>query len=65
VAARVLAQIILSAEEKGLSTLYLETGSMAEFAGARKLYERYGFEYCEPFADYSEDPNSVFMRRVL
>ncbi len=65
VAARLLEHIILAAREKGLSALYLETGSMAEFAAARALYERYGFEYCGPFADYSEDPNSVFMRLSL
>ena len=34
---------------------------MAAFAPARALYERFGFEYCAPFADYREDPHSVFM----
>ncbi len=62
VAARILEHIIEQARAAGLSSLYLETGSMAEFAAARGLYERYGFEYCEPFAGYEEDPNSVFMR---
>ena len=65
VAARILEHIIGHARHMGLSWLYLETGSMDEFRPARGLYERYGFEYCEPFADYVEDPNSVFMRRSL
>ena len=65
VAARILEHIIGQARHTGIATLYLETGSMQEFAAARGLYERYGFEYCEPFGDYVEDPNSVFMRRSL
>lgn len=61
VAAKVLEHIIGEAEDRSLAALYLETGAMAEFAPARSLYERYGFAYCAPFADYGEDPNSVFM----
>ncbi len=34
---------------------------MEAFEPARQLYARAGFTYCEPFADYIEDPNSVFM----
>jgi len=32
---------------------------------AQRMYERFGFERCPPFADYVEDPNSVFMTRAL
>jgi putative acetyltransferase len=39
----------------------LETGALAAFMPAQKLYESFGFRYCAPFAAYSEDPNSVFM----
>lgn len=45
--------------------LYLETGSMPFFAPARRLYARFGFTHCAPFADYKEDPNSVFMSLAL
>ena len=38
---------------------------MPEFAPARALYLRYGFEVCGPFADYTNDPNSVFMTKEL
>jgi putative acetyltransferase len=35
------------------------------FAPARGLYLKAGFVECAPFADYSLDPNSVFMTRDL
>ena len=38
---------------------------MAAFAPARSLYTRFGFHPCGPFADYVEDPYSVFMTREL
>jgi putative acetyltransferase len=38
---------------------------MEEFEPARELYTRAGFIYCAPFADYIEDPNSVFMTKEL
>ncbi len=38
---------------------------MEGFAPARALYARFGFVECEPFADYVEDPYSVFMTREL
>ncbi|MEC8227787.1 MAG: GNAT family N-acetyltransferase [Pseudomonadota bacterium] len=53
------------AREKGIEALYLETGSMAFFEPARQLYVRHGFEFCGPFADYTDDPNSCFMMRLL
>ncbi|MDP9904620.1 hypothetical protein [Arthrobacter bambusae] len=41
----------------------LETGTDEFFAPARHLYARNGFTECPPFADYTPDPNSVFMER--
>jgi putative acetyltransferase len=49
----------------GFTRLSLETGSTGFFLPARKLYEKFGFEYCEQFADYRPDPRSVFMTRTL
>ena len=43
----------------------LETGATECFLPARKLYEKFGFDCCEPFADYRPDPYSVFMTRTL
>jgi putative acetyltransferase len=65
VARRLLSHIIEAARSRGYSELYLETGTMAEFAPARALYEQFGFRCCEPFGDYVADPNSVFMKLTL
>ena len=65
VAAAILGHLMAVAQERGYSRLSLETGSMAAFAPARALYSRFGFELCEPFADYALDPHSVFMTRKL
>ena len=65
VATRILEGIITEARRRGYDTLLLETGSWADFEPARRLYERHGFEYCGPFGDYPDEPNSVFMRRAL
>ncbi|MCG8697210.1 MAG: GNAT family N-acetyltransferase, partial [Bacteroidales bacterium] len=61
VATLLLEHIVMVARERGYTRLSLETGSMPFFLPARALYECFGFAYCEPFADYVEDPNSVFM----
>jgi putative acetyltransferase len=65
VARRMLVYIIYKARRRGYQRLSLETGSMEAFAAARKLYASFGFEPCEPFADYVLDPYSVFMTREL
>ena len=65
VGSRVLKHILQEAKRRGYTSLNLETGSQPEFAPARGLYERYGFGYRGPFADYTEDPNSVFMTKRL
>jgi putative acetyltransferase len=65
VAARLLEHIVAEAARRGYKRLSLETGSMAAFAPARALYARFGFDYCRPFADYIEDPHSVFMTKTL
>ena len=60
-----LRHLIEEAGRRGYVQLFLETGSMAAFEPARKLYEGFGFRYCEPFANYKSDPNSVFMMKYL
>ncbi|MBV6657756.1 MAG: GNAT family N-acetyltransferase [Devosiaceae bacterium] len=63
--AQMLDHIIADAQDQGVERLSLETGAFDYFAPARKLYEKRGFTYCEPFADYVPDPNSAFMTKVL
>ncbi|MCW0201423.1 GNAT family N-acetyltransferase [Rhodanobacter thiooxydans] len=65
VASRLLQHIIQEAVARGYSRLSLETGSMAFFEGARRLYASSGFVSCPPFGSYKADPNSVFMTRRL
>ena len=65
VAKNLLNHILEEANRRGYSRVSLETGSMEAFEPARKLYASFGFTYCEPFADYVEDPHSVFMTRAL
>jgi putative acetyltransferase len=65
VARRILNHILAEATRRGYVRLSLETGSMEAFEPARQLYAGFGFTYCGPFADYIEDPYSVFMTREL
>lgn len=63
---RALLQFLLKeASQSGIKQLFLETGSMEFFLPARTLYQSAGFNYCGPFADYPDDPNSVFMTKTL
>ncbi|MBB2741667.1 UNVERIFIED_ORG: putative acetyltransferase [Microbispora rosea subsp. rosea] len=65
IASLLLEHIIAEAGRMGFTRLSLETGSADFFLPARRLYEKFGFGYCEPFADYRPDPHSVFMTRLL
>lgn len=61
----ILEHLLATAVSRGYSRVSLETGTMDEFAAARALYARAGFEECPPFADYFESPNSVCMTLAL
>jgi len=65
VARAMLEHIIAEARRRDYARLSLETGTQPAFEPARRLYRSFGFEHCPPFADYTEDPNSCFMTRVL
>ena len=61
VAAAMLEHILEEAHRRGYTRLSLETGSGPGFDAAHALYEKYGFSYCGPFANYTQDPFSRFM----
>ena len=61
----ILEHIVAQAKQRGMSRLWLETGSPDDFLPARRLYESAGFVECGPFGDYRDDPFSVFMVREL
>jgi len=61
----ILKHIVAEARRMGFTRMSLETGSDDHFEPARRLYEKFEFGYCEPFADYTLDPHSVYMTRTL
>ncbi|WP_260260289.1 GNAT family N-acetyltransferase [Vibrio intestinalis] len=65
VATNLLTHVLNSAIDNGFKQVSLETGTQEFFQPARSLYEKFGFTYCEPFADYEVDPHSYFMTREL
>lgn len=64
-ATQFLTHVLGDARARGVEWVWLETGSMAFFAPARALYAKAGFIQCQPFGDYTGDPNSVFMALAL
>ena len=65
IASMLLTHILDEAKARCYRRVSLETGSMAFFEPARRLYAKFGFAECGPFGDYREDPNSVFMTLEL
>lgn len=60
-----LRHLIAEARRRGYRRLYLETGVQDGYTPSRRLYTRHGFVACGPFADYVENPYSVFMTLAL
>jgi putative acetyltransferase len=56
-----VAHLIAQARARGYRSLWLETGAGPAFAPAQGLYEAAGFTHTGPFAEYGEDPLSVYM----
>ena len=65
VASRLLQHMIEETPRRAYTRLSLETGSQTIFEPARALYSQFGFEVCAPFANYTLDPNSIFMTREV
>ncbi len=65
VATLLLEHIIGEARRMGFARLSLETGTDDFFLPARRLYEKFGFTYCEPFGDYRPSPYNTFMTLAL
>ncbi|MGF1713165.1 GNAT family N-acetyltransferase [Vibrio kagoshimensis] len=65
VATKLLTHALNTVIDKGYRKVSLETGTQQFFQPARNLYEKFGFTYCEPFANYELDPHSHFMTREL
>jgi putative acetyltransferase len=61
----ILAHIISAARSRGLSRLYLETGTTAGFEPARKLYTSAGFQPCGTFGGYPITGDNTFFTLAL
>lgn len=61
IAQRLLACLETTARERGCQSFALETGFRQP--EAIRFYERAGYVRCAPFGGYTDDPNSIFMRK--
>lgn len=64
-ARQLVAHVLSTATQRGITRVSLETGSSEAFGPARALYERLGFTYTTPFGSYQDVPTSVFMTLSL
>ena len=62
---KVINHLINEAKKLDIKRLSLETGAGKFFFAARKLFNKCGFENCEPFSHYKEDVNSVYMSLLI
>jgi putative acetyltransferase len=65
VAAKLLTHMITTAQAQSYERISLETGTMNAFVPAQKLYKSFGFQVCQPFSDYQEDPFSMFLTKTI
>ena len=57
---KIIVHLIEEAKKLEISKLSIETGAGDFFIPARKLFSKFGFKKCIPFAHYKEDPNSCY-----
>ena len=57
---KIIDHLIEEAKKLEISKLSIETGAGEFFLPARKLFSKFGFKKCPPFAHYKEDTNSCY-----
>ena len=62
---KVITHLINEAKKLNIKRLSLETGAGDFFFTARKLFNKCGFELCEPFSHYKKDINSIYMTMLI
>jgi putative acetyltransferase len=62
---KVITHLINEAKKLNIKRLSLETGAGDFFLTARKLFNKCGFEPCEPFSHYKKDINSIYMTMLI
>ncbi|MGN8025028.1 GNAT family N-acetyltransferase [Microbacterium sp. 22242] len=61
VGSALLDALVADARARGIRRISLETGTADHFWAAHRLYAKAGFDECEPFGSYIEDPHSLFL----
>ena len=62
---KVINHLIYEAQKLNIKKLSIETGAGDFFIPARKLFDKCGFEICEPFAHYRKDINSIYLTKII
>ena len=57
---KIINYLIEESKKLEITKLSVETGAGHFFLPARKLFYKFGFKECPPFAHYKEDPNSRY-----
>ena len=57
---KIINHLIIEAKKLNIVKLSVETGAGNFFLPARKLFSKFGFKECPPFAHYKEDLNSCY-----
>ena len=65
IGSKVINHLINEAKKLNIKRLSLETGAGEFFLIARRLFNKCGFETCEPFSHYKRDINSVYMTMLI
>ena len=61
----IIEHLVSEAKKLNIKKLSIETGTGEFFAPARKLFTKFGFKPCDPFAHYKIDPNSCYFTMDL
>lgn len=65
VAAKLLTYLLAVAQQQSYTKVSLEIGTAEAFIPAQKLYQKFGFKTCEPFANYQVNAHSMFFTKVF
>tara|TARA_B100001029_G_C15029297_1_gene435803 strand:- start:15 stop:470 length:456 start_codon:yes stop_codon:yes gene_type:complete len=57
---KIISHLIAASKREGIKKLSIETGAGDFFGSARKLFKKFGFKTCAPFANYKKDSNSCY-----
>ena len=62
---KVINHLIEEAKKLKIKRLSIETGAGKFFEPARKLFKKFEFKPCEPFAHYKKDINSMYLTKLI